>query len=67
VTTNPGYNAVMPILAGVATETNMGHTIICARELGIPAVVGVRGLVAAIPHRSIVEIDAGLGVVRLVG
>ena len=65
VTTNPGYNAVMPILAGVATEMHMGHTVICARELGIPAVVGVRGLVDAIPHHATVELDAAQGVVRL--
>jgi pyruvate,water dikinase len=67
VTTNPGYNAVMPILAGVATETHMGHTVICARELGIPAVVGVAGLLDAIPHLSMVEVDAGRGTVRLIG
>ena len=66
VTTNPGYNAVMPILAGIATETRMGHTVICARELGIPAVVGVAGLVAAIPHLATVEVDAARGLVRLV-
>lgn len=65
VTTNPGYNAVMPILAGVATETHMGHTVICARELGIPAVVGVRGLLEAIPHLAMVEVDAARGLVRL--
>lgn len=66
VTTNPGYNAVMPILAGVATETHMGHTVIGARELGIPAVVGVAGLVDAIPHLAMVEVDAGGGTVRLI-
>jgi pyruvate,water dikinase len=66
VTTNPGYNAVMPILGGVATEAHMGHTIICARELGIPAVVGVRGLLDAIPHGATVELDAARGVVRLI-
>ena len=66
VTTNPGYNAVMPILAGIATETHMGHTVICARELGIPAVVGVPGLLDAIPHLATVEVDAAQGAVRLV-
>ena len=65
-TTTPGYNAVMPIVAGVATETHMGHTVICARELGIPAVVGVRGLLDAIPHGAMVEVDAASGTVRLV-
>lgn len=66
VTTNPGYNAVMPVLAAVATETHMGHTVICARELGIPAVIGVAGLVDAIPHLALVEVDAARGTVRLI-
>lgn len=66
VTTNPGYNAVLPIVAAVATEATMDHTIICARELGIPAVVGVAGLLDAIPDGAEVEVDAAAGVVRLV-
>ena len=65
-TTTPGHNALMPILAAMATETNMGHTIICAREFGIPTVVGIPGLVAAIPDGAMVEVDAAAGVVRIV-
>lgn len=67
LTTTPGYNAVMPIVSAVATETHLGHTIICARELDIPAVVGVRGLVDAVPHGAMVEVDAAAGVVRVIG
>lgn len=66
VTTTPGFNVVMPIVAAVATEARMGHTIICARELGLPAVVGVRGLLDAIPNHSLVEVDASQGTVRLI-
>ena len=66
MTTTPGYNAIMPILAGVATQVHMGHTVICARELGMPAVVGVAGLLDAIPHGAMVEVDAARGVVRVV-
>ena len=66
VTTTPGYNAVMPIISAVATETEMGHTVICARELGIPAVIGVRGLVASVPRGAMVEVDAANGVVRVI-
>jgi phosphohistidine swiveling domain-containing protein len=40
--------------------------VICARELGIPAVVGVAGLVDAIPHLATVEVDAARGTVRLI-
>lgn len=66
VTTTPGYNAVMPIVAGVATEVNMGHTVICARELGIPAVVGVAGLLDAITDGATVEVDAAASTVRVI-
>ena len=66
VTTTPGHNAVFPIIAAVATEARMGHTVICARELGIPAVVGVRGLLDAIPDSCTVEVDAAKGTVRVV-
>lgn len=66
VTTTPGFNAVMPIVAAVATEARMGHTIICARELGLPGVVGVRGLLDAVPNHSLVEVDASTGTVRVI-
>ena len=66
VTTTPGYNAVMPIVAAIATETNMGHTVICARELGIPAVVGVPGLLSVVQSGDLVEVDAANGVVRVI-
>jgi rifampicin phosphotransferase len=66
VTTTPGFNAVMPIVAAVATEARMGHTIICARELGLPGVVGVRGLLDAVPNHSLVEVDASKGTVRVI-
>jgi pyruvate,water dikinase len=66
VTTTPGYNTVLPIVVAVATETVMGHTIICARELGIPAVVGVPGLLDAVADGDVVEVDPVAGVVRIV-
>ena len=66
VTTNPGYNTVMPIIAAVATETRMGHTVICAREFGIPAVIGIPGLTDAITDGATVEVDAAAGIVRIV-
>ncbi len=42
-TTTPAYNAVFPIAAAVVTQFGgtLGHAAVTARELGIPAVVGV--------------------------
>lgn len=65
VTTTPGYNAVLPIVAAIATETWMTHTVICSRELGIPAVVGVQRLLDAVPDGCTVEVNATDGTVRV--
>jgi phosphohistidine swiveling domain-containing protein len=37
---------------------------VLARELGLPAVVGVRGLLDAVRTGDTVEVDAAAGVVR---
>ncbi len=44
--TNPAYNALFPIAAAVVTAVGgpMGHTAVTAREVGIPAVVGIGDL-----------------------
>lgn len=57
--TSPAYNAVFPLLAGVATETGgpLGHTGVLARELGIPAVVGTGPL--AVDDGATVTVEAG--------
>ena len=67
VMTGPAYNAIFPFLGAVAVEEgNLHcHTAILARELGIPAVIGVRGLLAAIGDSDHVEIDAVAGTVRI--
>ena len=65
-TTTPGHNVIMPIVAGIATEHEMGHTVICAREFGIPAVIGIPGILDAVPGGAIIEVNAGEGVVRIV-
>ncbi|WP_436794128.1 PEP-utilizing enzyme [Actinospongicola halichondriae] len=44
--TNPAYNVVFPIAAAVVTAVGgpFGHTAVTAREVGIPAVVGIGDL-----------------------
>jgi pyruvate,water dikinase len=64
--TTSAYNVVLPLAAAIVTEEGglFSHAAILARELGIPAVVGVPGLLAAIGDGDIVEVDADLGEVR---
>lgn len=67
VATNPGFNAVFPIVGAVVTEEGGAtcHAAVLARELGIPAVVGVGGI-RELRDGQVVEVDAGSGTVRVV-
>jgi pyruvate,water dikinase len=66
--TDPGW---MPLFVGVvAVVAEMGgelsHTMIVARDLGIPAVVGAVGATTAIKTGDLVAVDGSAGVVRIV-
>jgi pyruvate,water dikinase len=67
--TGSQHNTVFPIAGAVATEAGgaLSHPAVLSRELGLPAVVGVRGLLAAVRTGDVVEVDAAAGVVRVVG
>ncbi|KKW44209.1 MAG: Phosphoenolpyruvate synthase [Parcubacteria group bacterium GW2011_GWA2_56_7] len=41
----------------------LSHAAITARELGVPCVVGVKGLLAALQDGMLVEVDGGTGVI----
>jgi pyruvate,water dikinase len=65
--TDPGW---MPLFIGaVAVVAEMGgelsHTMIVARDLGIPAVVGAVGATTAIKTGDLIEVDGSTGVVRV--
>ena len=65
--TDPGW---LPLFVGaVAVVAEMGgelsHTMIVARDLGIPAVVGAVGATTAIKTGDLIEVDGSTGVVRI--
>ena len=65
--TDPGW---MPLFVGaVAVVAEMGgelsHTMIVARDLGMPAVVGAVGATSAIRTGDLIEVDGSTGVVRI--
>jgi pyruvate,water dikinase len=57
--TTPAFNVVMPILAGVVTASGgaNSHTAVVARELGIPAVVGLADALDRISDGATVTVD----------
>lgn len=68
ITTTTSYNVIFPLLAGVVTTEGglFSHTAILARELSVPAVVGVRGLLDLVHDGDLIEIDPLGGSVRVV-
>jgi pyruvate,water dikinase len=64
--TSPAFNAVLGIAGAVITVDGgpMSHAAVLARELGIPAVVGVPGALD-LTDGTLVEVDAAAGQVRV--
>ena len=66
-TTSPTYNMVLTLVGGLVTAEGgpMSHAAVLSRELGIPAIIGARGAMEAIPDGSRVEVDPANGMVRV--
>lgn len=65
--TTPAYNALLPIAAALVVEEGgaLSHAALVARELGVPAVIGLPGITDRIPDGSNVEVDPRAGTVRV--
>ena len=65
--TDPGWVPLYPSVSGLLIERGsvLSHSAIVARELGIPTIVGIRGLVSKIKDGQYIEMDAGKGIVYL--
>ncbi len=66
--TVPTFNAVLAMAGGVVTEGGglLSHTAVIARELGIPAVIGVPGALSRIPDGAVIDVDPVAGNVTVV-
>jgi pyruvate,water dikinase len=64
--TTPAYNTVLPLAGAIVTAEGgpLSHAAVLARELGIPAVVGVAGA-ACVPDGAPIEVDPVAGHVRI--
>ena len=65
--TSPAFNSVLAIAGAVVTADGgaLSHAAVLARELGIPAVIGVAGALS-IPDGQMIEVDPVAGAVRLI-
>ena len=66
--TDPGWVVLFPFIRGLVVERGsmLSHSAIVAREMGIPAVVGVRGAAGRIRTGDRVRLDGARGVVEIV-
>jgi rifampicin phosphotransferase len=65
--TNPVWTPLFAIAGGIVTEIGgiLSHGAIVAREYGIPAVMGVPGITAAIAEGKRVTVDGNRGIVTV--
>ena len=65
--TDPGWIMLFPAASGILVERGslLSHSAIVSRELGIPAVVGITGLIDTLKDGDIVELDGTSGTVKV--
>ena len=66
--TDPGWTALMGLSKGIIVEHGgiLSHASIVARELGIPAVIGIKGACEKFKRGDILFIDGEKGFVKRV-
>lgn len=64
--TDPGWTLLFPAAAGILVERGslLSHSAIVAREMAIPCVVSVPGLMSALRDGEVVEMDGTAGTIR---
>lgn len=64
--TDPGWIMLFPAASGILVERGslLSHSAIVSRELGIPAVVGITGLIDSLKDGDKVELDGTTGKVK---
>ncbi len=65
--TDPGWVTLFPSASAIIVERGslLSHSAIVSREMGIPCIVGVTGLLRTLKTGDIVEMDGSTGVIKL--
>lgn len=66
--TDPGWVPLFPISKGILVERGsiLSHSAIVAREMGIPAIVGINNLLSTLKDGDKVEMDGSAGTIRII-
>lgn len=66
--TDPGWVPLFPISKGILVERGsiLSHSAIVAREMGIPAIVGINNLLKSLQSDDEVEMDGSTGFVKII-
>jgi len=66
--TDPGWIMLFPACAGLLVERGsmLSHSAIVAREMAIPAIVGLAGVTSWVETGDLVDMDGASGIVRIV-
>ncbi len=64
--TDPGWAPLFPLAVGLLVERGslLSHSAIVAREMGIPAIVGIPNLLGSLRDGEAITMDGASGVVR---
>ena len=65
--TDPGWVPLYPSISGLLIERGsiLSHSAIVAREMGIPTIVGIRGLTSLVKTGDVVTMNGSTGAVEL--
>ena len=66
--TDPGWVPLFPISKGILVERGsiLSHSAIVAREMGIPAIVGINNLLSTLKDGDEVEMDGSTGMIKVI-
>jgi phosphohistidine swiveling domain-containing protein len=67
--TDPGWTLLFPAVVGLLVQRGslLSHSAIVAREMALPCVVAIPGLMETLRDGEVVEMDGATGVVRRIG
>ena len=66
--TDPGWVTLFPTASAIVVERGslLSHSAIVSREMGIPCIVGVTGLLKTLRTGDVIEIDGSTGEIKII-